>query len=365
MVNSRVSISYREFVMGDLNSLTWYDLGVCRTVEIAGVPDLPYPLHFNLSKMNAETFRAQAQALSAQLLTGAITPELAVLKRLAFQTSTVMSRELCTTGDRALRMWAQRLNYALQPLITEAEPEADLPTNSHEEVLDGQKPWDALRTDDALWWISSDPENLHCRTKDDVFGFSLDMPTQIDRINGDGTLCIGSLYSNGATLVCGEQRWNVAHDAPVLLVFDWAGQRNMLDGSARIWNVETRKLVYEAPCQQVHFARNFGHVSYLMNNGDFGHITLLNMETGETTRQPVLPVQVCNDIAVTENTFYLIDKQQGSIFAFDREWKFRDKRLSFGFGKGQLSDPVSLRETKNGLACVSWLSNKLTEISLF
>lgn len=364
MAHTGVALSFVDFTSGALDSLSWYDLGSGDRVQITGCPPLGAPLETDMFAMAPEAFLHHAQVLSAQVLSGTLSPDLDTAQRLAFQTSQVMARELCITGDRAQRMWAQRLNYALQPLITLAEPSADISGVLSEETLQGQKPWDALRTQDALWWISSGPVNLHCRTAGGHSGLSLNLPTQIDPLD-DGSLSVGSLYSNGAALLTGTAWEQIDHDAPVLVIFDWHGKRCMLDIRARVWTLNPRQSLHEAPCQQVHFARVFDGVAYLLNNGDFGHITLVDLATGRITRQPVLPVQVCNDVAVTENTVYLIDKQQGSIFAFDRDWRYRDKRLSFGTGRGQLCDPVSLRQTPSGLACVSWLSNKLTEIELF
>ena len=364
MAHSYTVLHFDEFTSGALDSLSWYDLGSSDTLQIAGCPPLSARLETDMSAMAPEAFLHHVQVLSAQLLSGTLSIGLDTAKRLAFQASQVMSRELCNTGDRAQRMWAQRLNYTLQPLITLAEPEADLSVLLGEEVLEGQKPWDALRTQDALWWISSDQINLHCRTPDGQTGLSLALPTQIDPLK-DGTLSVGSLYSNGAALVRGTVWEQIDHDTPVLLILDWRGTRYLLDTRAQIWTLTSRQLVHVAPCQQVHFARIFDGVAYLLNNGDFGHITRVDLATGQITRQPVLPVQVCNDIAVTEDAIYLIDKQQGSVFAFDRAWRYRSKRLSFGAGYGQLSDPVSLRQTPTGLACVSWLTHKLTQIALF
>lgn len=357
-------LSFSSFIGGSLNSLSWYDLGGNGALEITGCPDLHVPLSCDLSTLVPAKFLVQAQALSAHLLTGTLNADLDNLKRLAFEASQVMSRELCTTGDRALRMWAQRLNYALQHRITQAEPEAELSVLLSEEVLEGRKPWDALRTQEALWWISSDRTNLHCLTAKGQTGFSLDLPTQIDPLH-DGALSVGSLYSNGAALVHGKTWEQITHHTPVLLIFDWRGIRYLLDTQACIWALSSRQLVHVAPCQQVHFARLFDGVVYLLNNGDFGHITCVDLLSGQTTRQPVLPVQVCNDITITNDAAYLIDKQQGSVFSFDPDWHYRGKQLSFGTGRGQLSDPVSLRQTPSGLTCVSWLSHKLTNISLF
>lgn len=358
-------LSFPEFTSGKLDSLSWYDLGADSRLQITDCPGLPAPMERDLSTLSDQDFLSQVQVLSALFLNGSLTPDHSTLRTLAFQTSQVMSRELTGTGNRALRMWAQRLNYALQPLICAAEPPADLAALVSETVLPGTKPWDALQRDNELIWISSDPTNLHIQNADARTSLTLDLPTQIDVLS-DGSLSIGSLYAPGCTILHPDGRSErVRHDAPVLLVFDWAGGRFMLDKNACVTELASRRIVSRAPCRQVHFARFFDGVLYLLNNGDFGHVTLLHMADGQSVRQPTLPVQVCNDILVTDASIYMIDKQQGHVFAFDRDWRFRARELSFGNGRGQLSDPVSLRRSSSGMSCVSWLSGKYTELTLF
>lgn len=365
MVETVTVLSFPDFTSGQLDSLSWYDLGAGTRLRITNCPDLPAPLETDLSTLPDQDFLAQVQVLSALCLNGSLTPDLATLRALAFQTSQVMSRELTATGNRALRMWAQRLNYALQPLICASEPPADLAALVDESVLPGTKPWDALQRDGELIWITSDPINLHIRTDDSRSSLTLDLPTQIDLLS-DSSLSIGSLYAPVCTILHADGRIErVLHDAPVLMVFDWAGSRFMLDKNACVTDLASGRIVSRAPCRQVHFARFFDGILYLLNNGDFGHVTLLHMADGRTVRQPTLPVQVCNDILVTDASIYMIDKQQGHVFAFDSDWRYRGRQLSFGNGRGQLSDPVSLRRSPSGMSCVSWLSGKFTELTLF
>ncbi len=366
MADIAETLTFAEFTSGALDSLSWYDVGNGAKLDIPDCPPLPLPIDQDLSTLEKPAFLAQVQVLSALCLTHRLRPDLPTLRTLAFQTSQVMSRELTKDGDRALRMWAQRLNYALQPLICAAEPLADLTDLIAEQILPGSKPWDALqRAQGEMVWITSDPKSLHVAQGSSHMDLDLNLPTQIDVLE-DGSLSIGSLYSPGATILHSDGTLStVQHDAPVLVVFDWLGSRYGLDKNAVVTECSTGRVVYRAPCPQVHFARFFDGTLYLLNNGDFGHVTLLGMMDGQITRQPTLPVQVCNDILVLADSIYLIDKQQGQIFAFDRNWNFRGQRLSFGSGPGQLCDPVSLRRTQAGMACVSWLSGKYTEVRLF
>lgn len=359
-------LSFADFTSGQLDSLSWYDLGAGTALQIPDCPALPLPIDQDLANLPAADFLAQVQVLSALCLTGRLSLDLTTLRRLAFQTSQVMSRELTALGNRGLRMWAQRLNYGLQPLICAAEPAADLADLVAERILPGNKPWDALRWgEDGLVWITSDPVNLHLTQGTTLSELTLDLPTQIDPLD-DGSLSIGSLYAHAATILHKDgSMTTVTHHAPLLVLFDWNGSRYILDKAGAVTDCRTGQRVHQAPCPQVHFARFFDGILYLLDNGDFGHVTLLRLADGQITRQPTLPVQVCNDILVTEDSHYLIDKQQGHVFVFDRDWRYRDRRLSFGTGRGQIADPVSLRRAGDGMSCISWLSGKMTELRFF
>ena len=114
-----------------------------------------------------------------------------------------------------------------------------------------------------------------------------------------------------------------------------------------------------------HFARWFNGVLYCMDNSDFGHITSYDFKSGLAIRCSTLPVMVCNDIVVVGKNFYLIDKQQGSVFKFDCEWNFISRVLRFGKDEGCLFDPVSIRYQDGSLQVVSWLSSRLVTLKLF
>jgi hypothetical protein len=115
----------------------------------------------------------------------------------------------------------------------------------------------------------------------------------------------------------------------------------------------------------VHFARLFGDALYCMDNADFGHVTRLDLGSGEAMRLSTAPVQVCNDLVEIGDVLYLIDKQQGSVFKFSKDFDYIGRRLTFGRGASQLVDPVSLRAMDGKLRVVSWLTGRLTCLVAF
>lgn len=361
-------ISYTDFANGTLDSLTWYDLLPGDPVYVRGENDLRSATEIADALLLGEFIEnlPLIDILAAKLLNGCESVSgYENWTELAFRLSQTMAANLTASGSRAVRMHVQRLNYYLQAIIDESIDIEGADLVMAETILDGSKPWDYLKRADGEWWISSDETNIHHQ----VDGLACEhrrmgLPTQIDSLP-DGNLVFGSIYTNVAMLTDGKRWYGIEHDAPIVLVFEHAGQRYFIDHFCRIWEDQTRRLVVTVPRPQVHFARYFDGVLYVLDNMDFGHITLVHMDDGMIIRQPVLPVQVCNDMVVAGAAIYLIDKQQGSVFKFNRDWRFERRVLRFGRGPLRLQDPVSLREHDGCLLVVSWLTSKLTEIKLF
>lgn len=364
-----VNLDFESFADGRMDSLTWYDLLPGDPVRIQGDNDPRSSVELAellLSSAHLDDSRI-IDILAAKLLNRC--PAVRGYDRwseLSFRLSQTMSVNLTATGSRPLRMRAQRLNYYLQSVIdTTAQGIEGVDLVLAERPLQGSKPWDYFRREGEEWWVTSDQDNIHRQR----FGageshWRRGLPTQIDEMP-DGRLAFGSIYTPGAVLTDGCDWESVEHDAPVILVFSHDGQRFLLDHYGRIWADRQRRLITQVSRPQVHFARCFDGVVYCLDNMDFGHLTTYDMVSGETLRMCILPVWVCNDIVAVGDVRYLIDKQQGSVFKFDRDWRFQRRVLRFGRGPGHLQDPVSLRHQSGRLLIVSWLSARLTEIEAF
>ncbi len=361
-------ITYAEFVKSDLDSLTWHDLLPGDKVTITSVPDAPVAEKIGELLLEPENTANQGfiDHLAAKIINNSFSNASSRLwQDLAAKLSAIMAANLHAKGDRPLRMRAQRLNYYLQALIDKNAPAGDNDLVLSETVLDGSKPWDYIRHENVEWWLSSDSKKIRYRETGGQPQFSnFGLPTQIDLQPG-GVLSFGSLYTDGATLWDHGEWQHIEHEIPVVLVFEHDGQRFLLDHRGRIWKDQPRRLLFESPRPQVHFARYFEARVFLLDNSDFGHITVIDMESGLVNRQSVLPVQVCNDITATDQAYYLVDKQQGSVFKFDTEWNYLARALTFGRGRAALLDPVALRCQDDRLFVVSWLNARLTELKLF
>ncbi len=363
---SRV-IPYAQFVDASLDSLTWYDLLPGDGVLVSGLEDSPSAAEIADQLLTTAIDDIdQIDLLAARLLNGCASIDAyPAWPELSLRLSKTMSRNLTATGSRSLRMRTQRLIYYLQTIIDSDRNDGFAHLLVSEKKLGGNKPWDYLQQADAEWWLTSDKNNIHQRCADGTSRhWSLGLPTQIDPLT-DGRIAIGSLYTREALLTDGEDWEVIKHEAPVVLVFEHGGKRLFLDHFGVLWQDQPRRQIMSTERPQVHFARHFDAVVYLLDNGDFGHISTVDLITGSVNRIPVLPVQVCNDLVSANGAFYLIDKQQGSVFKFNQNWEYQSRALLFGRGKGCLQDPVAIRAHRDRLQVVSWLSGQLTELKCF
>ncbi len=362
-----MEINYRDFAAGQTDPLIWYDLLPGDPVRITGIPDGCSGAELG------DALLAAAQpddALLLDLLTARLLNDTDDLARyphwreLATRLSRLMCGQLARGGARPLRMRAQRLNYCIQSLLDRARPHAGEPPGLTETPLAGSKPWDCVMHQGARWWLTSDERNVHREDSSGTTSWRCGLPTQLDPLS-DGRLSIGSIYTPGAHLTDGRQWTELKHDQPVPLVFEHDGVLCFLDHAGTVWRDSPRVVLWRTPCSQVHFARLIEGVLYCLDNADFGHLTCCDIDSGAITRHGIDPVQVCNDIAMADGYLYLIDKQQGSVFKFSRDFRFVARALRFGRGPGELLDPVGLRFQGGKLCVVSWLSGRLTELMPF
>jgi hypothetical protein len=94
-------------------------------------------------------------------------------------------------------------------------------------------------------------------------------------------------------------------------------------------------------------------------------LTVLDTDGWQISVIDTGPVLLTNDLCKVGNTYYVIDKMQGRVFSYDRNFSPKDSRMSFGKGPGCLYDPITLRFHRGNLSILSWLTGSLTEIRLF
>ncbi|MBU0604557.1 MAG: hypothetical protein KKD25_19380 [Gammaproteobacteria bacterium] len=358
---------FLQFVAGDVDPLTWYDWLPGDAIRVSGIPEGESceQLVQSLLLRSAPDDASRLDLLTARLLdTPPVITDPVPWRTLAARLSALMCRQLATGGDRHLRMRAQRLNYCIQACVDQGADNSEQPVILDTSVLPGNKPWDCIEYDGVRWWLTSGDQNVHRDGPGGRASFSRGLPTQLDLLR-DGRLSVGSIYTPGAWLVDGETWQHLDHAHPIVLVFQHLGELRFLDGAGVVWRDSPRELIWRVPCPQVHFARLFGNTLYCMDNADFGHVTCMDIESGEATRHSTAPVQVCNDVVEVGDALYLIDKQQGSVFKFSRKFDYVGRRLTFGRGASQLVDPVSVRVMDGKLRVVSWLTGRLTWLIAF
>jgi len=359
-------LTFEAFANAEQDSLFWYDMLPGDSASVSGIPDTRTIGRLRDDLLTARELKpGDIDILAARLLghDGPLKP-LNAWQSLAKRMSHTVAEQLTAGGNRSLRMRAQRLNYYIETLIADSPSDSDRQLLVAERMLEGMKPWDFLDCEGGAWWLTSGTPNIYRDNGSHRECWTLGLPTQIDA-QPDGRLSVGSIYSNGAFLYGADGWKELTHQLPVPLVFESEGARCYLDHFGQVWRDKPRQPIGQVSCRQVHFARHFGGMLYCMDNSDYGHITIFDIATHVSRRKSVLPVQVCNDIAVVDEFFYLIDKQQGSVFKFDRSFRFLDCALGFGRGTTRLLDPVALRAVGDNLCVLSWLSGKLTVLSRF
>ncbi|PZU52870.1 MAG: hypothetical protein DI561_11170 [Thauera sp.] len=360
-------IDFTQIAGAETDPLTWYDRLPGDDVRVSGIPDgedCAQLLDALLARPQPDDVR-RIDLLTARLLDSppSVSDE-RPWRELAARLSALMCRQLAAGGDRALRMRAQRLNYCIQACVDRSHGDDAASVALDELTLSGSKPWDCIERDGERWWLTSDRENVHRDGRRGRASFTRGLPTQLDMLP-DGRLSIGSIYTDGAWLTDGDDWLHIDHARPVVMAFEHSGELHILDNGGTVWRWPSRSPVLQAPCRQLHFARLFGTTLYCLDNCDFGHVTRLDLASGQAARVATAPVQVCNDIVEADDVVYLIDKQQGSVFKFTRDFEYIERRLAFGRAPRHLLDPVSLRLSDGKLRVVSWLTGRLTSLSTF
>ncbi len=265
--------------------------------------------------------------------------------------------------NRSLRMRLVQLNFCLRNLLDAgiampATEDADLPYRA---------PWDFLPMPSGAVWITSDEQNVIIENPESRQLFRLGLPSQVDLLE-DGRISIGSLYSNGAWLWDGSSPLLIAHQRPVVLCWQ---QNDILYGIDNRGSVLKLPAGVDAPREtiikvgEVSKCRRIGNTLYIFDWTVPHQLILLDLDNFRERRITLPEVMLVNDIAATDTHFYLIDKLQGHIFKYDKQFTFIEKRLGLGKGPGQLYDPIALRQRNGRLQVMNWLTSRMVTLPVF
>lgn len=283
---------------------------------------------------------------------------------LARRLSHLYARNLKSDGVRGLRMKAARANYFLRDLIDFGRLETD-GVLSERRYAQGFV-WDWLPWQDGEILADSGDKNVVYNQVDGSRqALRLGLPTQIDCLQA-GRLAVTSCYSDGwFSWSPGAGAMLHEHNRPVVLAFDFGEESFFLDRDGILYRAGQSLPVVKIPVDAVWRARLVGSTVFVSDWSTPGYLTMLEMEGLRVSQVDCAPVLLTNDICMVGDTYYVIDKMQGRVFAFDTNFSLRSARLSFGKGRGRLYDPITLRAHDGKLFVLSWLTGALASIGLF
>ena len=272
------------------------------------------------------------------------------------------------SAETLKKMSLQRLNFFLRSLL---DREVLPPPDAHETPLDGLCPWDWLETPDGTLRIVSGEPNIVLETSSGRRTWRQGLPTQADAVR-PGEISIGSFYSDGASLLRDETLKRVEHDAPVVLLFVYAGRKLLLDARGRLFDWLDGSATPGPPRMQLDVgvvarARRFASRLYVIDWTTLGSLQAVDLDRGTVERVDVSPLLVPNDIAEVGGFRYLLDKQQGQVFKFDSGWRLVARQCGFGRGPGRLFDPLTIRPSADGrwLRVLNWAPATMSWIPIF
>ncbi len=363
------------------SSFSFYNFMPGAGYQVAGSP----PKEQVEQRINALTGTELTQApehaldeLCALLLTHGHQLQLdAKAAQLADQSANCFAHLIADESRRAQRMRLTRLTLMLRTVLDRG---CDTGGVISESVLPHQSPWDSIDLGaNANWLIHSGPgDNLRLSIDGHpTWSSRQGLPTQLDAL-GPRELWVGSHYSNGGCLIHDADTAQpkiepVAHDAPLVLMFEHDRSRWALDAQGRLWRVLQRGPL--DPCtlqhhsnlaiQRVHRARTLGGTLFAFDWGEPEFGLRMPLHDFKPTRFEHTPVIVCNDICVHRDNLYAICKLQGKVFKFDGAGHFISAQLGAGLGAGCLLDPITIRSDGEHLLIINWFSGKVVRLRHF
>lgn len=272
--------------------------------------------------------------------------------------------QLRPEGQRNLRMRLMRLNFMLRDMLDQGR--SDDAQMVGERRFEQGFVWDWLPLADGQVIADSRQENLHhleaCAPQSSQ---RLGLPTQIDPLN-DGQVAVESCYSDGWFA------WSTNAPAqffprprPIVLVFEQDGERFELDADGAVRCGEEAAIRLQLPVRSVWCARRVGERVVVSDWSEAGCLVVLDLLSWRAERFASGPVLLTNDIAEIGGRYYLVDKMQGRVFAFDQDFSPLGARMNFGKGPGKLYDPIAIRAHQGHLHVLSWITGALVTIRPF
>ena len=271
-------------------------------------------------------------------------------------------------NSKSIRKSAQRLNFFIQYGLYQNK-------SSHNNIVNHKKLkqkfcWDYVKLENlngfkGECYISSEKEkNFHfLNSNKEVSSFKVGLPTQLD-ISLNNILYIGSCYSEGFWSWDGYSLKYNNHEFPVLLVCQ-NKDKDFYFFNAKGELFKNNYKVFKSPIKYPGKARYFNNKIYITDWLRSGFIYCINLETIKGNWIPLLGVYLVNDICLANDYFYIVDKQQGFVLKYDKNFKFIPKSLHFGVGKGRLYDPISIRLYNETLIITSWITGEYNQINVF
>ncbi len=355
----------KDFLAENFDSLTFYDLLPTDDVNIShqGVKEPVSKLASKLIQTNIEDIQIEdLNDLAIGLVNGCPSfNEFTEWQTLADQMAIQYSELLLNENERELRMKLSRVNYFIRALLDE-----NIVVDGVDEwFIQAKGPWDFIKQNGKLMWIDCEESSLKVKSDSGTSSYTCGLPTQIDRL-AETEVGIGSHYSNGGWVLNGAGLKEISHSKPIVTFFVWNGATCYLDVDGLI--IEVGKGVVgqiDLPFTMIHKCRFFEDklVFFDWSQPKKGYIYHLDTRIGECLDLDA--VIVCNDICFLSDFYYLIDKEQGHLFKYDRKFNLVGKESGLGRGKGKLYDPISIRPVDGELQVLNWFSGKVVSFKGF
>ncbi|REC51464.1 hypothetical protein DRF62_17310 [Chryseobacterium piscium] len=272
--------------------------------------------------------------------------------------------ELINTEDSntELKLKCQRLNYLLQIYLDKDKPKNQLVL--HLDDIAYFYPWDIeILNDDLVIVVESrDTVRVNNKVVGELSNRNM-MITQVDKY--DNYLVFNSCYSSySVTLEISADQYNVDEDDNCLFIFYYKGLLSKVTSLGKII-VNDIQIGELGELNKAWRFRLIDNSLFVFDWLKFGSCVIFDMVSGLKRRHVFDEMWIPHDVVGCNDHFYFIDKQQGMIFKYDSEFYFVDSFLNFGYGKGELCDPIGIKNIGNNMIAVSsWLSGKINVINL-
>lgn len=359
----------------DHTSFSFYDLVPGQGILVEGSPAAGDAPALAARLLHANPLAASDRELdlfAALLIThGDRLPVDGSFAPLADSTARAFPTLIGNEAKRALRMRLTRLSLMLRMVLDRTESTSGVLLDT---TLACKSPWDFIGTPGAMtdgWAATSDEINVR-RFDAGVLAWSrrLGLPTQLDAL-GQG-LWVGSYYSDGGHILDAIDSPEpsvlaVPHEKPLVLAFDFAGGRFVLDSTGALAPLSGTVVgtpLLRLPAM-VYRARVLGTALYAFDWGQAGVGFRVDLPSMKAQTFRTGDIIVCNDVCADGDSLYGICKLQGRIFKMTHDWMPVSTRLAAGTGPGQLLDPIMIRSNAGRLSVVNWFSSRLVQLPAF